>query len=636
LAQGSPGAPMPGFGLVEALLDAEEARKPKPPPAGLDQKVAYRMLTQLGLKPDIAGGEVEVRQPEMPELFATLVALGYKPKKHPEGAVVVVPPTRKAPSAIAQRSVADKLLRGENTVEREEKTASVPRPRPKPQRPKPEAAPYFPETDDWMRENAKEQAKEQAKSIERLTRGKLPMAEDLVDIPAKPSRVLKSDEADALYARLSKPAKRGDQPEPEKETADLPPEAEETAVALADPEEADRLAAIAAAERNAAAERRREALERLHTGIGAKKKEMQPFDADSAVLGSLGFKKDVEGRIALDKDLPDLKTAPDPARLRNLAQPRKSKAQPTRASGEFDVAPDFIEGKRNRGDWTESNADQDTDEAKAKRTVDVKRMEELAKPARVARPKSAERFCPGAWRSPDDLPGEDPAAVYCENLPHRLDPNRPRAVQSVMPAKPTWEAQQAAMRRLVARKDKHAAEEVREIARAKSSDLATAARGLVAGEVSAELRSYFEEVLWTALSLAREFGAVRELAETVGWCRPAAPEGAPVFAPAACVQARIDAEFPALAAEIAKWRVPEEEAAAISRLRSGRDALLRLAQRARKPRMQRVEEEPEAKAEGPRRSSMSHWTPDLQELRTPRPGAGPPTGLVGYELAKGR
>ena len=31
---------MPGFGLVEALLDAEEARKPKPHPAGLDQKVA--------------------------------------------------------------------------------------------------------------------------------------------------------------------------------------------------------------------------------------------------------------------------------------------------------------------------------------------------------------------------------------------------------------------------------------------------------------------------------------------------------------------------------------------------------------------------------------------------------------------
>ena len=29
-------------------------------------------------------------------------------------------------------------------------------------------------------------------------------------------------------------------------------------------------------------------------------------------------------------------------------------------------------------------------------------------------------------------------------------------------------------------------------------------------------------------------------------------------------------------------------------------------------------------------------TPDLQELRTPRPGAGPATGLVGYELAKGR
>merc|ERR1719388_757272 len=102
------------------------------------------------------------------------------------------------------------------TAEREEKSASVPpRPRPKPQRTKPEPAPYFPETDDWMRENAKEQAKEQAKSIERLTRGKLPMAEDLVDAPARPSRVLKADEAAALYTRLSKPAKRGDQPEEE-------------------------------------------------------------------------------------------------------------------------------------------------------------------------------------------------------------------------------------------------------------------------------------------------------------------------------------------------------------------------------------------------------------------------------------
>ena len=64
---------MPGFGLVEALLDAEEARKPKPHPAGLDQKVAYRMLTQLGLEPDVPGGAVEVRQQDTPELFATLV-----------------------------------------------------------------------------------------------------------------------------------------------------------------------------------------------------------------------------------------------------------------------------------------------------------------------------------------------------------------------------------------------------------------------------------------------------------------------------------------------------------------------------------------------------------------------------------
>jgi len=626
---------MPGFGLVEALLDAEEARKPKPHPAGLDQKVAYRMLTQLGLEPDVPGGAVEVRQQDTPELFATLVAVGYKPKAYADGGAVVVPPTRKAPSATAQRSVMDRLVRGENTAEREEKPVSVPRPRPKPPREQAAPAPYFPETGDWMREHAKEQAKQQAKSIDRLTRGKLPMAEDLADTPPKPSRVLRAEQAAALYDRLAKPAKRGDQQEPE-ETPTYGPGAEdpqETAVAPYDPEEAERLATLAAAERNAAAERRREALERLHSGIGARKKEAQQrLDADSAVLGSLGLARDVQGRIAVDTDLPELRTAPDPARLRSLAQPRRAKAQPTRASSEFDVAPDFVEGKRHRGDGIQGNDDEDNDEARAKRTVDVKRMAELAKPVRT-RPKSAERV---ATRWPDELPGEDPAAIYRENLPHRLDPNRPRAVQTVLPAKPTWEAQQAAMRRLLARKDKHAAEEVREIARAKSSDLAAAATQLVAGQVSAELRSYFEEVLWTALSLAREFGAVAELADTVGWCRPAAPEAAPPLAPAACVQARIDAEFPALATEIAKWRVPEDEAAAIARLRSGRDALLRLAQRARRPRMQRVEEEPAAKADGTRRSSLSHWTPDLQELRTPRPGAGPATGLVGYELAKGQ
>ena len=38
------------------------------------------MLTQLGLEPDIPGGAVEVRQQDTPELFATLVAVGYKPK----------------------------------------------------------------------------------------------------------------------------------------------------------------------------------------------------------------------------------------------------------------------------------------------------------------------------------------------------------------------------------------------------------------------------------------------------------------------------------------------------------------------------------------------------------------------------
>ena len=75
----------------QALLDAEEARKPKPHPAGLDQKVAYRMLTQLGLEPDVPGGAVEVRQQDTPELFATLVAVGYKPKAYADGGAVVVP-----------------------------------------------------------------------------------------------------------------------------------------------------------------------------------------------------------------------------------------------------------------------------------------------------------------------------------------------------------------------------------------------------------------------------------------------------------------------------------------------------------------------------------------------------------------
>ena len=63
------------------------------------------MLTQLGLEPDIPGGAVEVRQQDTPELFATLVAVGYKPKAYADGGAVVVPPTRKAPSATAQRSV---------------------------------------------------------------------------------------------------------------------------------------------------------------------------------------------------------------------------------------------------------------------------------------------------------------------------------------------------------------------------------------------------------------------------------------------------------------------------------------------------------------------------------------------------
>merc|ERR1719159_2132168 len=320
--------------------------------------------------------------------------------------------------------------------------------------------------------------------------------------------------------------------------------------------------------------------------------------------------------------------------MRSLAQPRKGKAQPTRASGEFDVTPDFVEGKRYRGDGAESAAAEEAaEEAKAKRTVYVRRMEELAKPIREKiwrnRPKSAERT--SAWRSPDYLPGDDPAAVYCENLPHRLDPNRPRAVQSVMPAKPTWEAQQAAMRRLVARKEKHAAEEVRAIAQSKSSDLATAARELVAGEVSAELRSYFEEVLWTALSLAREFGAVQELAETVGWCKPEAPDSAPSLYPAGNLAQRIVVEFPALAKELATWRIPaeEDELVAIERLRQGRDALLRLAHRARlptlRPRLARIDEEQRGE-----RGALPHWTADLREVKTPRS-----EGLVGYSLAKG-
>ena len=39
---------MPGFGLVEALLDAEEARRPKPHPAGLDQNAAPDLLLPAG------------------------------------------------------------------------------------------------------------------------------------------------------------------------------------------------------------------------------------------------------------------------------------------------------------------------------------------------------------------------------------------------------------------------------------------------------------------------------------------------------------------------------------------------------------------------------------------------------------
>merc|ERR1719463_256459 len=113
--------------------------------------------------------------------------------------------------------------------------------------------------------------------------------------------------------------------------------------------------------------------------------------------------------------------------MRSLAQPRKGKAQPTRASGEFDLTPDFVEGKRYRGDGAESAAAEEAaEEAKAKRTVDVRRMEELAKPIREKiwrnRPKSAERT--SAWRSPDDLPGDDPAAVLLREsaAPARPEP----------------------------------------------------------------------------------------------------------------------------------------------------------------------------------------------------------------------
>merc|ERR1719420_2145439 len=233
----------------------------------------------------------------------------------------------------------------------------------------------------------------------------------------------------------------------------------------------------------------------------------------------------------------------------------------------------------------------------------------MAKPLKP-RPKSAERT------PPKSEVVVEPLVAYCENLPHRLNPAKPRAVPVPQPAKVTAAEQQAQVRRLATRKEKHAAEELREewremaqMASCDESVLVEAAELVEEGDVSVELRSYFEEVIWTALSLAREFGAVPELAETVGWCRPEAPAGGRLLVPTPFVQSRIDAEFPALAKELAQWRVPAEEAVAIERLRQGRDALLRLAHRARlptlRPRLARIEER-----------ALSHWTADLREVKT--------------------
>jgi hypothetical protein len=448
------------------------------------------------------------------------------------------------------------------------------------------------------------------------------MSPDLLDEPQQATKISESKAAE-LYSRLSRPKKK----EKEEERARTPPPSlapnqtwrpstattdDETAE---EREEREAREARDAQERQAELERRREAIERLHAPRTRKKDDIsEGVAADSQVLSSLGLRTDLRGRLEADEDLP--KMFPDPGRIRLLAQPKKEKKRE-----EAPVAPgpepDFVEGKRRRPD---GGAEPEA-EAKPRRSLDVQRMDAMAKPVKP-RPKSAER------QPPKSEVIVEPLVAYSENLPHRLNPAKPRAVPVPQPAKVTREEQQAQVRRLATRKEKHALEELREEWRQEAScdgsAIVEGATELVAeGDVSVELRSYFEEVIWTALSLAREFGAVPELAETVGWCRPDA-SGGRLLVPTPFVQSRIDAEFPALGDELAKWRIPEDEAEAISRLRKGRDALLRLAQRARKPRaprLQRVDEEP--------RRSISHWSPDLEEVRTP-----PKTGAVG--AAKGR
>jgi hypothetical protein len=448
------------YGSLEAILHYEEQKKPKARVGALDKKVAYRMLTQLGLEPDEPGGFLAVKEAERPELFATLVAIGYSAVKEGSENVIRVPPNRKPVTPASQSSVVERLQKGEPTAERSKEDAPPRRAVPaqllsqglQKARSRSQPATYHVETLDWEKAETERKIAAQKATLDRLTRVRLPMSPDLLDEPQQATKISESKAAE-LYSRLSRPKKK----EKEEERARTPPPSlapnqtwrpstattdDETAE---EREEREAREARDAQERQAELERRREAIERLHAPRTRKKDDIsEGVAADSQVLSSLGLRTDLRGRLEADEDLP--KMFPDPGRIRLLAQPKKEKKRE-----EAPVAPgpepDFVEGKRRRPD---GGAEPEA-EAKPRRSLDVQRMDAMAKPVKP-RPKSAER------QPPKSEVIVEPLVAYSENLPHRLNPAKPRAVPVPQPAKVTREEQQAQVRRLATRKEKHASE----------------------------------------------------------------------------------------------------------------------------------------------------------------------------------
>merc|ERR1719326_1871065 len=170
---------MPVWGSIDELLKGEQpppgARKPRAD--GLDKKVAHKMLTQLGLRPDAHDGAIRVAQNDRPELFATLVSLGYNPVPVAGGGLSVrVPPAPRsaAQTAEEQRFRAQRLVEGREAADRPEKVEARPAPRPpKPARAVPALSSAYPETEDWERA--------ERDSLERLQRARYGPEPDFID-----------------------------------------------------------------------------------------------------------------------------------------------------------------------------------------------------------------------------------------------------------------------------------------------------------------------------------------------------------------------------------------------------------------------------------------------------------------------